>query len=510
MATKHGTTDGSTDGTTGNAGDRVPGAVREFGNLIDGKVLPAAGGRRIDSVEPSTGRVWARVPRSTGEDAEAAVAAARRAYPAWSALPPARRAMYLREVARVVAQNSAELAETEARDNGRIIRDVRGGDLPGVAYMWSAFAGECDAAVRGMSTQIGPTTVGLTRREPYGVVLGVIPWNAPLPTLTAKAGAALAAGNTAIVKPAEQASASSLRLAELIADVLPPGVLNIVSGLGEEVGDPLVRHAGVDRISLTGSTETGQAITRASADHLKPLALELGGKSPNIVFADADLDAAAVGVTTTAVYTGNAGQVCYAGTRILVQASILDEFLDRMRAAVADVVLGDALDPATTMGPIVSAEQYARVTGYLDLAVAEGAAPVFGGRHGAALFEDGSPYAEGYFVEPTLFRAADNNLRVCREEIFGPVAVVIPFEDEAEAVRIANDTTYGLAAGIWTQDLARAHRLTAALHAGFIWVNTYRRLGGGLPFAGMGDSGYGHDSVLENTREKSVMIELLG
>lgn len=485
--------------------------TREFGNLIDGRILPAAGGARLDSVAPSTGEVWARVPRSTAEDAEAAVAAARRAYPAWAALPPARRAMYLRDVARVVAENAAELAEIEARDNGRIIRDVRGGDLPGVAYMWSAFAGECDAAVRGSSTRIGPTTVGLTRREPYGVVLGIIPWNAPLPTLTAKAGAALAAGNTAIIKPAEQASASSLRFAELIADVLPPGVLGVVAGLGEEVGDPLVRHAGVDRVSLTGSTETGRAVIRASADHLKPLALELGGKSPNIVFADADLDAAAVGVTTTSVFTGNAGQICYAGSRILVQESILPGFLDKMRAAVeSTVVLGDALDPAATMGPIVSAEQYERVTGYLDLARAEGAGTVFGGRHGAALFDAESPLAHGYFVEPTLFRATDNALRVCREEIFGPVAVVIPFADEAEAVRIANDTTYGLAAGVWTQDLARAHRMTAALHAGFVWVNTYRRLGGGLPFAGVGDSGYGHDSVLENTREKSVMIELLG
>ncbi|NUU22478.1 MAG: aldehyde dehydrogenase family protein [Streptomycetaceae bacterium] len=483
--------------------------MREFGNLIDGKILPAAGGGRLDSIAPSTGEVWARVPRSTGEDAEAAVAAARRAYPAWSVLPPVRRAMYLRDVARIVAENAAELAEIEARDNGRIIRDVRGGDLPGVAYMWGAFAGECDAAVRGMSTQIGPTTLGLTRREPWGVVLGIIPWNAPLPTLTAKAGAALAAGNTVVIKPAEQASASSLRLAELVAEALPPGVLNIVAGLGEEVGDPLVRHPGVDRISLTGSTETGRVITRASADHLKPLALELGGKSPNIVFADADLDAAAVGVTTTAVFTGNAGQVCYAGTRILVQDTILDDFLGRMRGAVADVVLGDALDPATTMGPIVSAEQYERVTGYLDLAAAEGASLVFGGGRGAALFDGESPLRNGYFVEPTLFRVPDNKLRVCREEIFGPVAVVIPFHDEAEAVRIANDTAYGLAAGIWTQDLARAHRLTAALHAGFVWVNTYRRLGGGLPFAGMGDSGYGHDSVLENTREKAVMIELL-
>lgn len=478
-----------------------------FANLVGGEMCAAADGRMIDSVNPATGEVWARIPASGAADADAAVAAARTAFPAWSGLPAMARAGYLRKVAEVFSRHAVELAEIETRDNGRVITETARKDLPGMAYLWGAAASACVDAVRGDTVILGPNRLGLTRREPYGVVVGIIPWNSPISTFSAKAAHALAAGNTVVVKPAEQASASVLRLGEMLADVLPPGALNIVSGLGEEVGDALVRHPGVDRISLTGSTETARLITRGSADALKQLTFELGGKSPNIVFADADLDAAAAGVSTESIFTGNAGQVCVAGSRILIERPVFDEVIERIRTRVAGITLGDPLDPATGMGPIVSAEQYARVTGYLKLAEDSGAHRVFGGRHGPDLFPPGSRFRDGYWVEPTLYTTTDNSLRICQEEIFGPVAVALPFDTDDQAVRTANDSPYGLAAGVWTRDLPRAQRMMRDLRAGLIWVNTYRQIPPGLPFEGTKNSGYGHDAVLANTREKTCVIE---
>ncbi|MBB2911775.1 aldehyde dehydrogenase (NAD+) [Streptosporangium becharense] len=476
----------------------------EYRNLIGGRLTAAADGRTLDSVNPATGEVWARVPASGRADAEAAVTAAREAFPAWSALPALGRARFLRAVAEVFAGHTEELARIETRDNGRILRDTLHRDLPGMTHLWQIAAGQALDAVKGETVILGPTSLGLTRREPYGVALCVIPWNSPVSTFSAKAAYALAAGNTVIVKPAEQACASVLRLGELLADVLPPGVLNIVSGLGEEVGDPLVRHRGVDKISLTGSTRTGQAITRASADHLKPLTFELGGKSPNIVFSDADLDAAARGVTVDSVYTGNAGQVCVAGSRILIHRPVWDEMIERITGIAAQVRPADPLDLETTMGPIVSAAQYERVVSYLEIAGKEGAELLFGARTGADVVPS---LPGGYWVEPTLYATSDNGLRVCQEEIFGPVAVAIPFDTDDEALAIANDSPYGLAAGVWTRDLARAHRFVGALRTGTVWVNTFRQMPPGLPFGGVKDSGYGHDAVLEYTREKAAIIQ---
>ena len=481
------------------------GRVADYRNLIGGKLVPAADGKTMDSVNPATGEVWTAIPASGPKDAEAAVAAAQEAFPRWSAMPALGRAHFLRKVSELFAQHAEELARLETRDNGRILRDTLKKDLPGMSYLWQLAAGQCLDAVKGDTVILGPDALGMTRREPYGVAVCIIPWNSPISTFSAKAAFALAAGNTVIVKPAEQASVSVLRLGELLAEVFPPGVLNIVSGMGEDVGDALVRHRGVGKISLTGSTATAQAITRASADSLKPMTFELGGKSPNIVFPDADLDAAAQGITVNSIFTGNAGQVCVAGSRILIHRSIWDDVLERTRRIAESLILDDPLDLATTMGPIVSAGQYERVLSYLEVAEKEGAELVFGGRAGAEVV----PHLPGgYWVSPTLYTTGDNALRICQEEIFGPVAVAIPFDTDEEALTIANDSPYGLAAGLWTRDLGRAHRFIRDLRSGTVWVNTFRQMPPGLPFGGVKDSGYGHDSVLAYTREKAAIIQI--
>ncbi len=490
-----------------------PTSVTDYPNYIGGRHVAARSGRTLECTNPATGQVWARIPRSDADDVAAAVDAARSAFEGWSRLDAKARAGHIRALAEATRGHIRELADLETADTGRVIKETLYGHLPTCVEILHFFAGAADK-LHGETVNVGHASFNFTRREPLGVVGLVLPWNSPMSLVVAKAGAALAAGNTVVVKPAEQACCSILRWTELLADAgLPPGVINVVTGLGEEAGRALVRHPQVARISFTGSTETARMIMADAAGTLKQLHFELGGKSPNIVFADADLEAATLGVTRTGVFTANAGQSCIAGSRILVQRPAFDDMVKRISAVAADLVVGDPTDEASDVGAIVSPEQLARVRGYLEIGCDDDRLELlFGGRSTPELFAPSHPLAGGWFVEPTLFRAAGNETRLAQEEIFGPVAVIVPFDDEQEAITIANGTDYGLAAGIWTSDLRRTHRMIRDLDAGNVWVNAFPRIHWALPFGGVKDSGFGKDSgwesVLENTRIKTAWIDL--
>jgi aldehyde dehydrogenase (NAD+) len=473
----------------------------QYQNLINGELRPAASGRFLDSVNPTNGKVWAEVPLSDAADAEAAVEAAAAAFPTWAATPAQVRGATLDKVATIFAEHGEELAQLESTDNGNLINVSRPMNGMAMEALWRRAAFDTLPATTGQSVVLDQSTLGYTRREPYGVFGVIVPYNMPIAMFCHKTALALAAGNTVVAKPPEQASVGVLRLAQLLAEVLPPGVVNVVSGMGD-VGDALVRHEKVEKVTMTGSAATAKLIQRAAADTLTPCIFELGGKSPNIIFSDADLDAAAFGATIPSVYTFNAGQACVAGSRILVERSIADEMVQRIQAIAESLVIGDPLDTATMMGPLISQEQYDKVVNYLQIGAKE-ADLVFGGRHGAEVCPE---LPDGYWVEPTLFMTEDNSLRICREEIFGPVAAIIPFDTDEQAVAIANDSRFGLASGVWTRDLTRAQNMARDIQSGNVWVNTYMQTRHELPFAGIKESGYGHDSILEYTREKAVVI----
>lgn len=475
--------------------------------LIGGEWVAAAAGETFTSINPSDGSRLAELASAGPEDVDRAVAAARQAFDdGWGSMLPAQRESLLRRLGDLITAHADELAELESLDNGKPIRHTRAIDSRVAARQVYHFAG-WPSKIAGQTPSVSiPGHFAYTRREPLGVVAIIIPWNYPLIHSMQKLSPALACGNTVVFKPAQLASLAVLRLGELIQEAgLPPGVVNIITGRGSVIGAALAGHAGVNKIQVTGSTAVGRSVIQASAGNLKRLALELGSKAPNIIFADADLEAAIPGAFKAAF--GNTGQSCVAGARLFVQKPIFDEVVARLVELTKPVKIGHALDPDTDLGPIVDQIQTDTIMGYIKSGLDQGASLVCGGQR----LQSGD-YAAGFYIEPTIFTGMRDDMTIACEEIFGPVLPIFSFETEAEVIARANASDYGLAAGLWTRDVARSHRVSAALKAGVVWVNTYDMFDPSVPFGGFKGSGYGRDNgeaVIEAyTEVKSVWIAL--
>lgn len=485
--------------------------MKTYWNTINGKLVGPENEETTDSVDPATGKAWAKIPRSTKKDADKAIQSGHQAFQEWSQLSARERGDYLRKIGDSIPEHGKELLELETLNNGWVLDEYQ--YLAHVIQeIWYDAAGAAvHVGTQGKTVKTADGNLGYTLRKPYGVVVGILPWNAPLFTFTIKAAYALAAGNTVVIKPSEQAAVGSLKYGEILKELLPAGVVNVISGKGSEIGDYLVGHELVRKVSLTGSKNTAEMITKATAHLPKSLVFELGGKSPNIVFEDADIDQAVQGVIQ-GIFTRNAGQICVAGSRILIQRTIFDEVIERVKQIIQDesyAKFGDTLDSSNSMGPIANASQYNKVCEFIEEAKKNEYNILIGGRYGGeALLPDEVRYKEGYWVEPTLIQFDNQNNHLTREEIFGPIAVAIPFDTEEEAVEMANDTRYGLAAGVWTQNLGRAHRLVDQIEVGTVWVNTYGIIGVDVPFGGVKESGYGTDSILEYTQERACIMNI--
>lgn len=476
-----------------------------YTHYIDGKMVPPAGGAYFPTENPFTGEAWAEIARGSADDVEQAVQAAHRSLRsgAWPALTASERGLLLHRLGDRIAAEAERLAAIEVRDNGKLISEMLG-QLRYIPKWFHYFGGLADKVHGDVIPLDKKGYFNYTRQEPVGVVAIITPWNSPLMLLAWKLAPALAAGCTVVIKPSEFTSASTVALVALLEEVgFPPGVVNVVTGFGNEVGAALVSHPLVRKVTFTGADTTGKVIAQQAARDLKHVALELGGKSPNIVFADANLDDAVNGAVS-GIFAAT-GQTCIAGSRLLLQDDIHDAFLERLLALARTARMGDPMDPETQVGPVTTRPQYEKVLSYIDVATREGARLVLGGKP-AQRPECG----RGWFVEPTIFADVRNDMRIAQEEVFGPVLSVIRFRDEEEAIALANDIRFGLGAGVWTRDIGRSFRMAERIEAGTVWVNTYRAVSYMSPFGGYKDSGLGRengaDAIREYLQTKSVWI----
>ncbi|MEX3933876.1 aldehyde dehydrogenase family protein [Paraburkholderia phymatum] len=475
--------------------------LRHHDLLIDGKRLPPGTGEYSTNINPATEEPIALVAQGSAQDVDTAVKAARAALKVWNGMRAAERGRILMRFSELLREHQDELVALESLDAGKPLAAVKRQDVPAAIDTLAYYAGWCDK-INGQVVPVRPDALTYTVREPVGVVGAIVPWNFPLMIGMWKIAPALACGCTMIVKPAEITPLSALRVGELALEAgVPPGVLNIVTGKGRVVGDAIVAHPGIDKVTFTGSPSVGRGILQGAAGNFKRVTLELGGKSANVIFADANIDNA-VRAAASGIFF-NTGQVCSAGSRILAQRDIYDDVVERLATRAKAIKVGDPAERETTMGPLVSAAQLKTVLDYVDIGRNEGASIVTGG---ARIGQ------KGFFVEPTVFANVGHEMRISQEEIFGPVASVVPFDDEEDAVRIANGTAYSLAAGVWSADIGRVHRVAHALKAGTVWINTYGYTDVRLPWGGTGDSGFGRehgDVAIENfTEPKAIWLAI--
>ena len=481
----------------------LPAVVTPGRLFIDGRFVESLSGKSFDSINPATEEVLTSVSEGDRADIDAAVAAARAAFETgpWPRMRPRDRGRLLLKLADLISANAEELARLETLDNGKPIAETLNVDIPQAAEVFAYYAGWADK-IHGETIPATNDHFTYTLREPHGVCGQIIPWNFPLLMAAWKLAPALACGNTVVLKPAEQTPLTALRLAELVAEAgFPPGVVNVVPGYGPTAGAALAAHPGVDKIAFTGSTEVGRLIQKAAAGNLKSVSLELGGKSPNIVFADADIDAAVQGAIRGIFF--NQGEVCCAGSRLFVEEAAHDHFVEALAGFAGALKQGDPLDASTQVGAQVSDEQFEKILGYIESGVQAGATLLTGGaRQGE----------KGYFIQPTVFTGVDKNAAIAREEIFGPVVSTFTFKGIDEAIAEGNDSNYGLAAAVWTRDIKKAHRVAQALRAGTVWVNTYNAFDTAVPFGGYKESGTGRELGVQAldlyTQTKRVWIAL--